>query len=196
MQVVFFKYNTKSKDDSTIRAWGNHYRVNPQAYWYVGPFSLSGEYIASSQEIATRKPVRDTTSHTYQVRNLTTLTNKAWGASASWVITGEATSYKSVKPRHALGPGSGIGAIELVVRAGQFTPDSKSFTGNFFADTLASARKATSYGAGVNWYFNRAVKWVVDYELTTFDEGAKNWAGKVKDRDDEEVLSTRLQLNF
>ena len=37
-------------DSLTVRTVGAHYRVNPQGYWYAGPFSLFGEYILSSQQ--------------------------------------------------------------------------------------------------------------------------------------------------
>ena len=184
-------------DSLTVRTVGAHYRVNPQGYWYAGPFSLFGEYILSSQKVARSKPIRDTiaANKTYIVRNPTTLVNAAWGLSASWVVTGDPTSFKGVKPRHPFSPSfSDIGAIELVARAGQFTPDKKTFP--LYADTLASVRKATSYGGGVNWYLSRQVKWVLDYDFTKFQQGAKDWSGKVKNRDKEQVITTRLQLNF
>jgi len=196
-QNTFFTYRHNAVDAGSVRAAGDHYRVNPEGYWYAGPFSLFGEYILSAQKVTTSKPVHDTIAadKDFIEDNATTLTNQAWGISASWVLTGEPTSFKSVKPRHNLSPdGSGIGAIELVVRTGQFTPDSKSFP--VYADTLASARKATSFGGGVNWYVSRNVKWVFDYEYTQFKQGAKNWAGQVKDRDPEQVATARVQLNF
>ncbi len=203
-QNTIFSYRTNRPtttvlDSNTVRAAGEHWRLNPQGYWYVGPFSLFGEYIISSQKVARSKPVRDTTGgvKTLQERDIRTLKNKSWGVSASWIVTGEPTSYKAVKPRHPLTPDlSGIGAIELVARAGQFLPEDGTFVSNLYADTLASVRKATSFGGGVNWYFNRAVKWVLDYEFTKFEQGAKDWAGKIKNRDDEQVITTRLQINF
>jgi len=196
-QNTFFSYRHNAVDAGSVRAAGNHYRVNPEAYWYAGPFSLFGEYVLSAQKVSTSKPVHDTVAadKDYIEDNAATLANQAWGVSASWVVTGEATSFKSVTPRHNLSPdGSGLGAIELVVRTGQFIADPKTFP--IYADTLASARKATSFGGGVNWYASRNVKWVFDYEYTQFEQGAKNWAGAVKDRDAEQVATARVQLNF
>ena len=44
---------------------------------------------------------------------------------------------------------------------------------------------------GLNWYLNENLKWVLDYEQTSFDGGAP--AG---DRDDEKVVLTRFALGF
>ena len=55
-----------------------------------------------------------------------------------------------------------------------------------------AARKATAYGLGLNWYFSENLKWVINYEQTSFDGGAP--AGT--DRDDEKVFLTRLALGF
>lgn len=186
-------------DSNTVRAAGDRSRFNPEAYWYAGSFSLFGEFISSSLDVARSRPIRDTTGgvKTLVEGDFATLTNKAWGASASWVVTGEPTSFKGVKPRHAFSPdGSGIGAIEIVARAGQFLPDEKTFEKNFYADTTASVRKATSFGAGVNWYLSKQVKWLLDYEHTAFEQGAMDAAGKIKDRDDEDVVTARFQVNF
>ncbi len=201
-QNTFFSYRTTKSgstvlDSGTVRAAGDHYRINPEAYWYVGPVSLFGEYILSAEKVTRSKPIRDTNTadKNYIERNPVTLKNQAWGVSASWVVTGEPATYKSVKPRHNLSPdGSGIGAIEIVARAGQFIVDPKAFP--LYADSTASARKATSFGAGINWYVSRNAKWVLDYEHTSFEAGAKDWNSVAKDRDPEQVLTARLQLTF
>ena len=60
-----------------------------------------------------------------------------------------------------------------------------------FADPLAAARKADSWGIGLNWYLNENIKWLLDYEHTTFEGGAP--AG---DREDEDAIQLRLALGF
>jgi phosphate-selective porin OprO/OprP len=45
---------------------------------------------------------------------------------------------------------------------------------------------------GLNWYLNDNLKWVFDYEQTSFDGGAPGGA----DREDEKVFLTRFALGF
>jgi phosphate-selective porin len=45
----------------------------------------------------------------------------------------------------------------------------------------------------VNWYLSRFVKWTLDYEHTQFKGGNRV---TVDDRDDEKVLTTRLQFTY
>ena len=52
-------------------------------------------------------------------------------------------------------------------------------------------RKAFAWAVGLNWYLNRNVKEVFDYERTTFTGGA---AGG--DRPAENALFFRTQLSF
>ena len=58
--------------------------------------------------------------------------------------------------------------------------------------TPANARKAATYGLGLNWYLNENLKWVLNYEHTNFDGGAASGA----DRADEDVFLTRFGLTF
>ena len=60
-----------------------------------------------------------------------------------------------------------------------------------FADPLASASQADSWGIGVNWYLNENVKWLLDYEHTTFEGGAATG-----DRADEDAVQLRLAVGF
>jgi phosphate-selective porin OprO/OprP len=171
-QATFFSYL------AAALANGTHYRLAPQAYWYSGPFGLLGEYVRSSQEVSAG-PADET------------IENTAWQVAASWIVTGEAASYnKGVTPTHNLDFGGGsFGAFELVARIGQLNVDDDAFP--TFADPTVSADEAFSYGAGVNWYWNRAVKLSAAYDRTSFDDGAVNG-----DRPDEDVVITRVQLAF
>jgi phosphate-selective porin OprO/OprP len=60
-----------------------------------------------------------------------------------------------------------------------------------FADPLASASQADSWGVGLNWYLNDNVKWLLDYEHTTFEGGAADG-----DRADEDAIQLRLAVGF
>ena len=47
-------------------------------------------------------------------------------------------------------------------------------------------------GAGLNWYLSENLKWMLNYENTIFDGGAKNNG----DRPDEQAMFTRVQVRF
>ena len=55
-----------------------------------------------------------------------------------------------------------------------------------------SAKEAQGATLGVNWYLNRWLKFGVNYEHTWFDGGAPGG----EDRDAEDLVSTRFQLNY
>ena len=163
---------------ATTLADGTHYRVAPQALYYVGPFGLLAEYVLSSQEVSSG--VDDET-----------LDNQAWQVAGSWVLTGEAASYKGVSPKNDLKwGGSGFGAFEVVARVGGLDVDDDAFP--VFADPEVAAEKALNWGLGLNWYWNKAVKISNAFEETTFDGGAR-YGG---DRDTENIFFTRAQIAF
>ena len=72
--------------------------------------------------------------------------------------------------------------------------DDAAFAGgqNSYADPLASARRASTIGVGLNWYLNQNLKWVINYERTRFVGGADDGG----DRDDEEAILTRVAVGF
>ena len=45
---------------------------------------------------------------------------------------------------------------------------------------------------GLNWYLNENLKWMLDYERTSFEGGAAEGA----DRDDTDALLLRVALGF
>jgi phosphate-selective porin OprO/OprP len=81
----------------------------------------------------------------------------------------------------------------LVGRYGQLHIDSDAFP--TFADPTKSIQEAREWGVGINWYLNKNVKAVLDYEQTDFDGGAAN-GSLVANRPTEKVIFTRLQLAF
>ena len=171
-QSKFFGYTTNTF------ASGTQWRFNPQVLYYKGPFGGFGEYVADSQEVqngATHRVIR----------------NDGWIATASWVLTGEDASFDGVKPENPLTVGKpGWGAWELVARAGGLKIDADAFP--LFASATASAREASEFGGGINWYANNSLKVNFDYMLTRYDGGAA--AGH--DRPDERVFLTRTQFRF
>ncbi|WP_125076711.1 porin [Pseudoxanthomonas sp. SGT-18] len=171
-QQQFFAYR------GTVAAAGQRKRWSPQGYFYRGPFGLLAEYASSSQELGAGGTTAD-------------LETTAWQATASWVLTGEDASYRGVKPARAFAPGKGgWGAWELVARYGRLEVDEAAFP--VFADPAVSAREASAWVAGVNWYLNNNLKLVLNYLQTGFEGGAAGGA----DREDEKAVFTRLQAAF
>jgi phosphate-selective porin OprO/OprP len=169
---TFFKY----RDDAF--ADGESIRYAPQLYYSYGSFGLLGEYLVSSQQVT-----RGTNSDKLQ--------NKGWQVAASYVLTGEAASYKGVTPRQAFKPSADTwGAVEVVGRVSRLDVDEDAFP--TYADPAKYAESAQAWGLGLNWYWNKNVKWMFDYEHTTFDGGETGG----RDREAEDAVLIRAQLAF
>jgi phosphate-selective porin OprO/OprP len=172
-QATFFSYLPG------VAADGAHRRWSPQAYWYAGPAGLLGEYIRSSQEVVDAAAAA-------RAR----LDQAAWQLTGSWVLTGEDASYRGLKPDHPFAPGSGDwGAFELVARYGRLDIDPAAFP--LFANPSASARRASAWTLGLNWYLTGNLKLVANYSHADFAGGAPGG-----DREDEKTFFTRAQLSF
>ena len=172
---------------------GLELRGTPQAYYYWGPFGLLTEYVFAQQQLrcgALRDNVR----------------NSAWQIETSFVLTGEKAGFNGVTPRHPFDlKKGGWGALELAGRYGALRFDQATFStstlaaGQRFADPTASVQEEREWGIGLNWYLNRNVKLVLDYEQTEFDGGAGAVVGtayKVKNRQTEQTVFTRAQVTF
>ncbi|WP_202839539.1 OprO/OprP family phosphate-selective porin [Luteimonas saliphila] len=172
-QATFFSYR------ASVAADGEHSRWSPQAYWYVGPVGLLGEYVRSNQELVdTATAARASLDHS------------AWQVVGSWVLTGEKASYRGVKPDHPFAPGDGgWGAFELVARYGRLDLDDDAFP--LFADPGAAGSESTAWALGLNWYLTGNLKLVANYAHADFDGGA---AGG--DRQAEKTFFTRAQFSF
>jgi phosphate-selective porin OprO/OprP len=171
-QVVFFSYL------STATADGNRRRLSPQGSFYLGPVGLLGEYVCSRQEVR-------------RATETARIVNEAWAVTGSVVLTGEAASAGGVRPRRTFDPAKKTwGALELAVRVNRLVVDGAAFSRGF-ADPARSAREARAWAVGLNWYLNRNVKYVVDYERTTFTGGAT-----VGDRRPENAILIRSQVAF
>jgi phosphate-selective porin OprO/OprP len=171
-QVVFFSYARDASADGARR------RLSPQASFYRGPVGVLTEWVRSTQRVRSTDTSAD-------------LTSEAWQVAASWVITGEAASTGPRTPRRPFDPSAGgWGALELVGRVHSLRVDDDAFSLGF-ADPERSARKATAWGVGLNWYATRNVRYVLSYERTTFVGGATDG-----DRPVESVVFCRAQVAF
>ncbi len=175
----FFSYST-----NTI-ANGTRQRLAPQAYFYSGPFGLLTEYAIVTQDISNST-------------NKLKVKNDALQVAASWLLTGEDASYKSVKPYSPFkpGPDGGWGAVELVARYQTANIDKDLFASTTFVDTTKdNAWRANTFGIGINWYLNESSKLALNYDHTTFDGGSSTGTKKL-DGKAEDVLIARYQLAF
>jgi phosphate-selective porin OprO/OprP len=171
-QTIFFNYTA-----GTLAA-GSRNVISPQAYYYWGPFGLLGEYVQSVQDVK-----KGTT--------LGEIDNQAWQVAASYVLTGEKASFKSVTPRRQFSPANGsFGAVELTGRYTQLNVDNDAFILKF-ADSTTSARQARTWTAGVNWYFSKNLKFEVNYEQSHFRGGSA-----IGDRSTEKLILSRFQIYF
>ena len=171
-QAIFFNYS------AAIVANGNRYLYSPQAYYYVGPFGLLGEYVQTTQDVKNGNTFGE-------------ISMSAWQVAASYVITGEKASYKSVTPRKMFNPGAGsFGAVELAGRYTQLNVDNEAFILKF-ANPNTSASRDRTWTAGVNWYFNRNLKLQLNYEQSAFKGGSTTG-----NRQTEKVILTNFQIFF
>jgi phosphate-selective porin OprO/OprP len=170
-QQTFFSYGTGAFAD------GDRTRLSPQGYLYAGRFGLLAEYVQSSQEVRRDAAVEE-------------LEHEAWQVAASWVIAGGEPSFRGVNPKTVFDPAAHTwGAFEVVARISSLDIDDDAFP--LFANPATSASQADSLAVGLNWYLNRNLKVMLDYERTEFEGGSASG-----DREDENVLFSRFQVAF
>ena len=199
-QQTFFRYSSAAIAD------GRRLRVAPQAYYYNGPFGVIAEYARVSQDVSLASggspaaggstggtittALQNGQSSIFKGTNKT-LNNDAWQIAGTYLLTGEDSSFKGVKPKNDFDlDKGGWGAWELALRYSEMSIDSDTFknqsgqlagqTGadatptlaQSYADPTLSAKKAKTWTAGINWYLNSNAKIVLNYEQTSFDGGA------------------------
>lgn len=179
-QATIFQYVNGGDEENTAFSSGTLSRINPQLYYYWGPFGSMFEYVQSTTPVQladTRGEVR----------------NDAWMIQASWVLTGEEAGYRGVTPLNEFNPWVGKwGAFEVVARYDELNIDQNAFDLGF-ADIKRSVSSSQGFGGGINWYWNPNIKVVLDYYHSWFEGGASGGTGN---RATEDVIITRLQLNL
>ncbi len=186
-QLQFFAYNPAG--GAVVTAQGVHWRVSPQAYYYIGSFGLLGEFVISDQEVR-RTLVAPFASAQLQ--------NTAWQIAASYLVTGEKAGYDNVvTPKHPFNPRTGDwGALQLVARYMQLDVDPAAFP--LFSNPSTSARSAMAWSVGLTWFLNRNLSMNLDFSHTWFNGGGGPGivAPATVTRNDENVLFTRIELAF
>lgn len=176
-QASIFSYSSTTAD-------GTQQRIVPQVSFYNGSLGLQGEYVRSQQDVAR------VTSGTIIKRD--SYTNTGWQITGSYVLTGELASYKGVVPRQEFAPGKGtLGAWELVGRYSALDVDDQLFTDGY-ASLNSNVSGAKDWGVGLNWYWNRNVRWSLDYDRTEFDRGAQGGSNRTA----ENLILSRFQIAY
>jgi phosphate-selective porin OprO and OprP len=144
----FFSY------DAAAAATGTRTRIQPTVFYYHGPFGAFTEFARSTQEIRRSGSTTD-------------VSNEAWGITASWVLTGEATSERGVRPGNTFDPSQGDwGALQLVARYSALDFDDRAFSSGVAAP--GSSHSARQITVGFNWYPSAFIKYYAVFERTTF----------------------------
>jgi phosphate-selective porin OprO/OprP len=188
-QEQFFAYNPLY---GSVVADGDHWRLSPEACYYLGPFGVQGEYDISDQSV---------------LNNLTltraALNNTAWQISGQWVLTGEKASFTGLTPAQPFAPRAGRwGALQLVARLSGLRIDKAAFNG--FSDPTTSARSAAAWSVGLNWWLNRNVRVLTSFSHTTFQGGGEvnpyipstTTPPATITHQDENIVFSRIQVAF
>ena len=172
-----FGQNTFINFSSGVASAGHRTSLAPQAFYYLGPLGLLGEYTITEEGFQKSTLRKD-------------IGFRSWQVQASYVLTGEKKSFGSPNPKHPFSlVNHGWGAWELAARTGDFRADHGLFNYGF-ASPISSPSFAREWVGGVNWYLNRIFRISVDYGHTNFTGGAVNG-----DHPAERVILTRFQFN-
>ena len=175
-QSTIFSY-LATTTPNTVFAKGRHTRVNPQLFYYVGPFGVLAEWVHEYQELANSV-------------GSGAVNNSAGNVVASFVIGGDET-YEGVKPHHSLDlANGGYGALEIAARYNWLDIDHSAFP--TAASPTASVNRARAFGVGLGWQLSRNLRAAADYEQTWFDGGAAKGANRTT----EKMGIARFQVAF
>ena len=153
---------------------GDRRRVSPALFYYYKAFGAFGEYMRSTQSVS-------------RPGTATSVTNRGWEVTGSYVFTGELAGERGVQPRSNFDPSNGRwGALQLVGRYTQLAVDRDVFSLGLASAT--ASRLAKSFTIGANWYPTAFIKMYGTYERTIF-EG-------ITSRRAENVILFRSQLDF
>jgi len=169
---------------NTVVANGPHNRYGAYLYEAIGPLGIMGEYYVSDQEVG-RAGFPNLWIH-----------NKAFQAQATYIFFGADASYDYVHVRSPFEPAKGnFGALELGVRAGHLSIDPAAFPN--YASPTGSVRGATEETVGLNWYWSDNAKFVLNWDHTDFQGGAKTAPELlIGHRESENVWLLRAQIVY
>ena len=134
---TWFSYN------SGVTASGLRARLEPQAYYYVGPFGLMAEYAQDTHSL-NRFTTVGSNPFKRQINRTDTFTDTGYFAQASYILTGEDASYGWVKPYRPLTTQRTLGRRELAARISNVAAQTRQFELGF-ANPSVAAKTATEF---------------------------------------------------
>ena len=156
-----------------MTADGQRRRLSPALFLYLKRFGGFAEYARTTQEILNAGSPQ-------------AITNQAWQVTGSFVLSGESTSDRGVRPKAPFDPAAGSwGAIQVAARYGELRVDGDVFTAGLA--TANASRTTRQLTLGTNWFLNNYLKFYRTYERFTFSGGA---------RPNENLILFRAQLAF
>jgi phosphate-selective porin OprO/OprP len=181
---------------------GNVWRYVGEAWWYRGPWTLSGDYVQLRQD---REGVGSSQSGGLGFVTLPGITAKAGYAQASFLLTGEtAVENGTPKVKHPLfgpegpgGDGNGWGAFEVKFRYDRIQakePGTDLLSNPFtpgFVPTFDNHTEA--YTFGLNWHLNYWVKYMADFSVDRLRQVSINTGALPQNYF---VVLQRLQFRF
>ncbi len=167
---TFFNYGAGAT------ASGRRTRLAPAVFYHYKAFGGFAEYTRSAQEVTRTGTER-------------TITNDALGVTASLLLTGEAASAGTIRPKKPFDPANRQwGAVQVLARYSALTIDPATFTEGLAA--ASASRQARSWTVAANWYLTPYIKYYCTFERTAFEGPATG------PRPAEHVILFRTQLAF
>ena len=155
---------------------GRRTRWSPQVFYAHGRFWGYAEYVRSRGSVQ-RDGITGDVDH------------QAWQTAASWVLTGETAPERNVRPAVNFDPPSRhFGALQVAGRVERLWVDRAALDRQL--TTASSSQSATVWTAGLNWYPNPYIKWVLNFDRSVFDKSGS------APRHPEHTLAVRAQLGF
>ncbi len=139
---------------ASVTADGTRNRVSPAVFLYAKGFGGFAEYARTTQDVlSSGTPL--------------TVTNQAWGVTATYVLTGESTSERGVKPSRPFDPAAGTwGAVQVAARYAELTLDGLLFDSGIGSTTASRTTQQMTFDT--NWYLNNYVKFYGTFEHLDF----------------------------
>ncbi len=207
--------------ETDVHGNGPRKRLHPQAFWFLGPFGVFGEWAQTRQTLS-----KGLVFPNADALQFVEVTNHAAEVQVVYNLTQEAFTLGSLKPNRNFSPREkGWGAFQLVARWSQLALDNRIFnsftteeeqTNYTFSDPRLSIQRANTWGVGINWFLNRNMVIMTEYDQTSFVGGCSTGAlnapetpgcltagdyatastSKVRNRPNERVIMQRFQLSF
>jgi len=197
-QLAIFNHAVgPASDTSGAQSTFAHLRethLNPQLYYYRGPFGILAEYVWAKAGLQRGNATAD-------------LTNQAYHATVSYVLGGTA-SYDGATPNHPFDSAAGhYGALELAARYDALQIDDQTFDrsdpagGSYargFASPVAAVSKAQGWTGAAVYSPSRTLRFYLNFEQTFFkDGGAIDPTSRLAtNRKTENLLFARVHVKF